>query len=125
MRSKIKDYLRKAGRCIMAHKLEMVQLGIIGAIVLTGDTSFANTSDGGDLSVVVSPLKKVQEAISGPIATTVGTAGAGLLGLSVAMNFENSVAKRAIQGPVVSASALAGPPPFPLLALGCFSCNKP
>lgn len=98
MRSKIKDYLLKAGRYIMTHKLEMVQLGIMGAIVLTGDTSFANTSDGGDLSVVVSPLKKVQEAISGPIATTVGTAGAGLLGLSVAMNFENSVAKRAIQG---------------------------
>lgn len=95
---KIKKMIKRVGRFVMTHKALIIQLGIMGYIVATGDVASANTSGGGDLSVVVSPLKKIQETISGPIATTVGTAGAGLLGLSVAMNFENQIAKRAIQG---------------------------
>ena len=43
-------------------------------------------------------FQKFQKTITGPIAMAIGTAGAGLLGLSVTMNFENQIAKRGVQG---------------------------
>lgn len=97
-KKKVTKEAKKAFHVLAENKLLLAQFGVMGIVLLSGDTSFANTSDGGNLSVVVSPLQTVQETISGPIATAVGTAGAGLLGLSVAMNFENSIAKRAVQG---------------------------
>lgn len=96
-----KKTCRATFRFLSKNKLMLVQLGVMGVIVATGDTSFASTELGKEnsgFSVVLKPIQNIQNAITGPIATAIGTAGAGLLGLSVAMNFENSIAKRAVQG---------------------------
>ena len=96
-----KKTCRATFRFLSKNKLMLVQLGVMGVIVATGDTSFASTKLGQEnsgFSVVLKPIQNIQNAITGPIATAIGTAGAGLLGLSVAMNFENSIAKRAVQG---------------------------
>lgn len=96
-----KKTCRATFRFLSKNKLMLVQLGVMGVIVATGDTSFASTELGQEnsgFSVVLKPIQNIQNAITGPIATAIGTAGAGLLGLSVAMNFENSIAKRAVQG---------------------------
>lgn len=96
-----KKTCRATFRFLSKNKLMLVQLGVMGVVVATGDTSFASTKLGQEnsgFSVVLKPIQNIQNAITGPIATAIGTAGAGLLGLSVAMNFENSIAKRAIQG---------------------------
>ena len=96
-----KKTCRATFRFLSKNKLMLVQLGVMGVIVATGDTSFASTSlsrENDGFSVVLKPIQNIQNAITGPIATAIGTAGAGLLGLSVAMNFENSIAKRAVQG---------------------------
>lgn len=79
------------------NKFFLFKLGLMGTVVLTGDTSFASTGDD-TFAVVTGPLEKFQKTITGPVAMAVGTAGAGLLGLSVTMNFENQIAKRGIQG---------------------------
>lgn len=97
----LKKTCRAAFRFLSKNKLMLVQLGVMGVIVATGDTSFASTElsqENSGFSVVLKPIQNIQNAITGPIATAIGTAGAGLLGLSVAMNFENSIAKRAVQG---------------------------
>ncbi len=100
-----KKSCRRVLKFLSENKMLVIQLGIMGTIMITSDTSFAigtgsNTNDSGtgDFSVITTPLTMVKNTITGPVATAVGTAGAGLLGLSVAMNFENSIAKRAIQG---------------------------
>ena len=96
-----KKTCRATFRFLSKNKLMLVQLGVMGVIVATGDTSFASTElsrENDGFSVVLKPIQNIQNAITGPIATAIGTAGAGLLGLSVAMNFENSIAKRAVQG---------------------------
>ena len=88
---------KRAWNFVKENKLLMAQLGVMGIVLLSGDTSFAKTTDD-TFSVVTSPIQKFQNTITGPIATAIGTAGAGLLGLSVAMNFENQIAKRGVQG---------------------------
>lgn len=79
------------------NKLFLFKLGAMSAIVIMGDTAFASSGDDA-FKVVTEPLEKFQKTITGPVAMAVGTAGAGLLGLSVTMNFENQIAKRGIQG---------------------------
>ena len=92
-----KKKIKTAGKFVKENKLLMLQLGLMGAVVLTNEVSFATKADE-TFSVVTNPLEKLQNTITGPVATAIGTAGAGLLGLSVTMNFENQIAKRAIQG---------------------------
>lgn len=98
-----KKSCRRVLKFLSENKMLVIQLGIMGTIMITSDTSFAvGTAPDPDtdknFSVITTPLTMVKDTITGPVATAVGTAGAGLLGLSVAMNFENSIAKRAIQG---------------------------
>lgn len=92
-----KKKIKAAGKFAKEHKLMMLQLGLMGAVLITNEVSFATSADD-TFTVVTNPLEKLQKTITGPIAMAVGTAGAGLLGLSVTMNFENQIAKRGIQG---------------------------
>ena len=93
----VKQKIYAAGKFVKENKLLMLQLGMMGAVVLTNDVSFASQADD-TFSVVTTPLEKLQKTITGPIAMAIGTAGAALLGLSVTMNFENQIAKRGVQG---------------------------
>lgn len=92
-----KKKIKAAGKFAKEHKLMLLQLGLMGAVLITNEVSFATSADD-TFTVVTNPLEKLQKTITGPIATAIGTAGAGLLGLSVTMNFENQIAKRGIQG---------------------------
>ena len=92
----VKQKIYAAGKFVKENKLLMLQLGMMGAVVLTNDVSFASQAD--TFSVVTTPLEKFQKTITGPIAMAIGTAGAALLGLSVTMNFENRIAQRGVQG---------------------------
>lgn len=92
-----KKRIKAVGKFAKENKVLMLQLGMMGAVLLTNEVSFATSADD-TFTVVTNPLEKLQKTITGPIATAIGTAGAGLLGLSVTMNFENQIAKRGIQG---------------------------
>ena len=92
-----KKKIKAAGKFAKENKLLMFQLAMMGVVLLSNEASFASKADE-TFSVVTNPLEKLQNTITGPIATAIGTAGAGLLGLSVTMNFENQIAKRGIQG---------------------------
>ena len=92
-----KKKIKAAGKFAKENKLLMLQLGMMGAVLITNEVSLASSADE-TFAVVTNPLEKRQKTITGPIATAIGTAGAGLLGLSVTMNFENQIAKRGIQG---------------------------
>jgi|GEM_PF-1290563 len=101
-KEKIMQALGKAGHFIKTHKLLVLQLGIMGAVVMTGDSTFASksvtsTNGKGDLSVIYAPLETLSNVISGPVATFAGTAGVALLGLATAGGMENQVAKRGMQ----------------------------
>ena len=93
-----KKKIKAAGKFVKENKLLMLQLGLMGAVLVSNEVSFATAVQDDAFAVVTNPLEKLQKTITGPIATAIGTAGAGLLGLSVTMNFENQIAKRAIQG---------------------------
>ncbi len=93
-----KNSVGKIGVFIKTHKVLALQLGIMGAIMMTGGTSFADTSTGGNLSSIVTPLQSISSLLTGPVATAVGTAGAAILGIATASGMENQIAKRAMQG---------------------------
>ncbi len=98
MKSKKASKTRRVWNFVKENKVLIAQLCLMGAVVLSSDTSFANTQAEAGFEVVTNPLTKFQNTITGPVATAIGTAGAALLGLSVAMNFENQIAKRGVQG---------------------------
>ena len=75
----VKQKIYAAGKFVKENKLLMLQLGMMGAVVLTNDVSFASQADD-TFSVVTTPLEKFQKTITGPIAMAIGTAGAALFG---------------------------------------------
>ena len=78
------------------NKVPMLQLGIMAGVAVVGDTSFAqdmNVGDGGNMSVIVNPLKNMQSLMTGPVPRAIGTIGVGLAGASWALNIENQVTK--------------------------------
>ena len=93
----IKEKACKMGKFMKEHKVVMAQLAVMGLVVVgVADTSFAQ-SGGGGFEVVTGPLEKIKATVKGPVATAVGTIGAALLGVSVATNMENQMAKRGMQ----------------------------
>lgn len=102
MKKEIVHTLKSVGNFIKTHKVSILQLGIMGTIMMTGDITFASktveTSTGsGDLSVLYGPLETVANLISGPVATYAGTAGIAILSLATAGGMENQIAKRGLQ----------------------------
>ena len=96
-KEKMKKNVQGAVRFMKENRLFLFRLSVMGVVALSSDPALAATSDS-TFSVVTSPLEKFSNTITGPGATLIGTAGAGLLGLSVTMNFENQIAKRGVQG---------------------------
>lgn len=97
MKEKVKKNAQDAVHFMKENKLFLFRLGVMGMVAISSDPAIAATSDS-TFAVVTSPLEKFSNTITGPVATLIGTAGAGLLGLSVTMNFENQIAKRGVQG---------------------------
>ncbi|WP_462393239.1 TrbC/VirB2 family protein [Mitsuokella multacida] len=97
MKEKMKKNVQGAVRFMKENRLFLFRLSVMGVVALSSDPALAAQSDS-TFSVVTSPLEKFSNTITGPVATLIGTAGAGLLGLSVTMNFENQIAKRGVQG---------------------------
>ena len=55
----VKQKIYAAGKFVKENKLLMLQLGMMGAVVLTNDVSFASQADD-TFSVVTTPLEKFQ-----------------------------------------------------------------
>lgn len=92
----IQSRASKAGKFIKENKVLFAQLAVMGTVAVLSDPAFAATS-ASDFVQITGPLQKIQNTITGPVATAIGTIGAGLLGVSVAANFENQAAKRGVQ----------------------------
>ena len=86
--------VRKTGRFIKENKILFAQLAVMGTVAVMSDPAFASQ---GYFTQITEPLEKVKSTITGPVATAIGTIGAGLLGVSFAANFENQAAKRGVQ----------------------------
>lgn len=79
------------------NKVGITQCAVMaGVMVLATDPTFAtstNEINNTSFSMVTGPLTKVRDLISGPIATGIGTLGAGIAGASWAFNIENQMTK--------------------------------
>ena len=93
----IQTKARKAGKFIKENKILFAQLAVMGTVALMSDPAFASTTDSSQFKQITGPLQAIRDTINGPVATAVATIGAGLLGVSVAANFENQAAKRGVQ----------------------------
>lgn len=93
----IQTKARKAGKFIKENKILFAQLAVMGTVALMSDPAFASTTDSSQFRQITGPLQAIRDTIKGPVATAVATIGAGLLGVSVAANFENQAAKRGVQ----------------------------
>ena len=71
-----KKKIKTAGKFVKENKLLMLQLGLMGAVLVSNEVSFATAVQDDAFAVVTNPLEKLQKTITGPIATAIGTAGA-------------------------------------------------
>lgn len=90
----ISTKLKKAATFAKNNKMLLGQLAVMGTVAVMSDPAFASS---GYFTEITGPIEKVKSTITGPVATGIATIGAGLLGLSVAANFENQAAKRGVQ----------------------------
>ena len=88
----------KAIRYAKTHKLELLQLGVMAAIVLMPETSFAQTDKTTVLDEVSKPMTEVENFATGKFAKGAATLGLVAGGGSFMINSDNQIVKRSMQG---------------------------
>ncbi len=88
----------KAIRYAKTHKLELLQLGVMAAIVLMPETSFAQTDKQTVLDEVAKPMSEVENFATGKFAKGAATLGLVAGGGSFMINSDNQIVKRSMQG---------------------------
>lgn len=80
------------------NRLMLTQLTVMGAVIITNDTTFAaSVQDSGSFGVISKPLEAVGSTLTGPVAKAVGTVGIAAACLATGLNMEQQMMKRGIQ----------------------------
>lgn len=94
---KVKVLGVKAFRYAKTHKLELLQLGVMAAIVFMPETSFA-AEKSSVLDEVAKPMGEVEKFATGKFAKGAATLGLIAGGGSFMINSDNQIVKRSMQG---------------------------
>lgn len=93
-----KDKRKKMVNFIKENKVQVAQLAVMGAIVVTsGDHQAFASLDGGDtgsFEFITKPFTQLANVITGPMALAAGSVGAGMLGYSFLSDGGNQVTKK-------------------------------